>query len=219
MVTWPDACEQSMFEHTAGQSCTAFPVWFHQGLSLCVTSGTILMTGRVYASFKVLRVTTQTFLSGPEWICSIWAKVHLVGCDSSSLTHTMSFTLVFGDELLHLANCWRLIKYSCDQCCHRWCVTTWQRCQMSYSSLQTAWVLIKYSRDQRCHRWHITNWQRCHRCNDDMGLDGSDRSGKASKGCLIRKWPGVRTSIPSSVGARCQWPGVHACFYMSQYHS
>ena len=31
-----------------------------------------------------------------------------------------------------------------------------------------------------------------------MGLDGSARSGNAFKGHPIRKWPGVRTSIPSS---------------------
>ena len=83
MVTWSDACKQSikqlMLEHTAGQSRTAFPLWSHQGSSLCATSGTVLTTGRVYVSFEVLRVTTQTFSSGHKWICSIRARGHWLG--------------------------------------------------------------------------------------------------------------------------------------------
>ena len=153
-----------MLEHTANQSHPAFPVWSHQGSSLCATSGTILTTGRVYVPIEVLRVTIRAFLSEPGWICSIRARGHLVGCDTSPLKHTMSPTLRFRDKWLQLANCWRLVKYSCEQCCRRWHVTTWQRCQL---------------------------------CND-MGLDGSARSGNACKGCTIRKWPSVRTSIPSS---------------------
>ena len=83
----------------------------------------------VYALFEVLRVMTQTFLSGPGGICSIQVRGHLVGWYNSPLTYTVSPTLILGDDRFHLANCWTLMKYSCDQRCHRCCVRTLQRCQ------------------------------------------------------------------------------------------
>ena len=82
------------------------------------------------------------------------------------LTHTMSPTLMFGDAQLHLVNCWRLVKYSFGQ---------------------------------SCHKWYVTTWQRYHRRKEGMGLDVSTWSVNAFKDRSIRKWPGVRTSIPPSV--------------------
>ena len=92
-----------------------------QGFPSMIPSGIITLCDQrhslddwcVYVPFEVLRVTTWTFQSGLGWICSIRARGHLVGWDTctSPLTHTMTPTLMFGDERLHLANCRRLIKY------------------------------------------------------------------------------------------------------------
>ena len=64
--------------------------------------------------------------------------------------------------------------------------------------LPNCWSLDKYSCDQLCHRWRVNTWQKCQHHNDDVGLNGSARSGNTSKCSPIRKWPDVRTLLPYS---------------------
>ena len=59
-------------------------------------------------------------------------------------------------------------------------------------------VVQRYSLDQRCQKWRTRTWQRFQRRNIVIDWNKEGRSGRASMGRPMRKWPEVSASIPSS---------------------
>ena len=62
--------------------------------------------------------------------------------------------------------------------------------------------VVKYSFDHLFHKWLASVWHRFHLRSIVIGSRDSGGSGKAVNGFPMRKWPGVRTSIPSDSSGR-----------------